>query len=339
MKKLKFKLSGFEIGMIIAFVIVGLLGGAAWWYLSGNLTDIQAQCADVKSRYVASSIAKVDGGIVVSPGNLAKLNENMELLQKQIDPVISGHLHPKNAGLDTATGKEDSVSWKRGLDDDVGELTKGAHANNIVLPRNFYFGFSRYVTESPSDSATEVLNKQKAGIKEIASILINAPVKAITAFRRSYEEDPHSGGATSGEAPSDKGAGDVVPGYAASGPNGLYTAYPFEIEFDATAEELRPVINGLVNSPYVFVIRRVEAHNEQLTSRVVGDLDHMAGATPGASSVVASDPGQVAASTPTIGPQYLFGHSLIHVRIRLDMIEWNPAVPNADAYGKPPGKK
>ena len=40
MKK-QFKLSGFDLGIVIAFVVVTLLGGGAWWYLSGELTDAQ----------------------------------------------------------------------------------------------------------------------------------------------------------------------------------------------------------------------------------------------------------------------------------------------------------
>ena len=35
MKKLK--LSGFDLGIIIAFAVLTLLGGGAWWYLSSGL--------------------------------------------------------------------------------------------------------------------------------------------------------------------------------------------------------------------------------------------------------------------------------------------------------------
>ena len=44
MNRFKVQLSKFDIGMIIAFAVVGLLGGTAWWFLSGQLQTAQAAC-------------------------------------------------------------------------------------------------------------------------------------------------------------------------------------------------------------------------------------------------------------------------------------------------------
>jgi hypothetical protein len=110
----------------------------------------------------------------------------------------------------------------------------------------------------------------------------------------------------------------------------VYTAYPFQIQFDADAESLRPIINDLLKSPYLFVVRTVEIHNSNPNSPQLSDLDKMAGTTPGAPSVIAAAPGEVAASAPTKGPQHLFGDSTLSVKLRIDMIEWNPAVKNTD---------
>ncbi len=318
MNKFKIQLTKFDIGMLIAFVVVGLLGGGAWGYLSGQLQVAQDEDKSVASDYNAFA---VKSGIIVSPANTKALQANDDLLKTQLDPVISSYLLAKDNGLGAVRG-EDPVAWKHDLDDDVKTLTTDAKAQGVTLKPKFYFGFSRYLTESPGDAVTAVLTKQRTAVKAIMEILINSPVKAINAVQRTYEEDPHK---VNENAPAnDRGAeGDQLGGFAVVVPD-TYTAYPFQVEFDSTPEALRPIIDGLLKSPYLFVVRTIEVHNDKLASPMLDDLPKMAGGNGAPSSVVSSAPGEVAASTPTIGPQYLFGYSILHVKMRLDMIEWNP---------------
>jgi hypothetical protein len=328
MKKLKIQLSGFDIGMIVAFVVVTLLGFGAWWYLSGMLLAAQQADASVKTDYDTYS---VKGGTIVNPSNVKNLQANSDLLKAKVDPVIATYLLPKDNKL-SAVDKEDPVAWKKDLDDDVHALNALAKSHNVVVPNNYnyYFGFSRYLSASPNDDQTAVLTKQRLGIKELANILINDQVKSIGFVRRTYEEDPHSGSGGAILGPNHADTGDQLTGYAVSAAGNAYVAYPFEIQFSATAETLRPVVDDLVKSPYLFVIRTVEIHNSNLNSPQVDDLAKMAETTPGASSVIGTAPGETAQSAPTKGPQHLFGDSTLTVKIRLDMVEWNPAVKNTD---------
>jgi len=340
MNKFKVQLSKFDIGMLIAFGVIGLLGGAAWWYLSGQLQAAQAACGQVAGDYSSNATAK---GVIVSQANAKALAANSTLLQTQIDPVIGTYLLAKDDNLSDVRG-EDPVAWKHDLDDEVKQLTTDAKSQSITLPDHFYFGFSRYLTESPSDASTAVLTKQLYAVKALAEILIKAQIKSIKAVRRSYEEDTHSavaGSLTEGEHTE----GDQVGSYSTVVPD-TYTAYPFEIEFDASPEALRPILDGIIKSPYVFVLRTIEVHNEQLDSNRIDDLPKMAGGSGstgvsgGAPSVISSEPGAYAAtSAPTVGPQYLFGYGALHVKLRVDMIEWNPklaSVSDLDAPKKKP---
>lgn len=330
MKKFKIQLSPFDIGMIAAFVVIGILGGGAWWYLSGQLQAAQDQCKAGATEY--TSLA-VKSGIIVSPANTKTLQANDDLLKEQVDPLFSADLLPKDNGLAAVRG-EDPVAWKHDLDDDVKTLISDANSRSVTLPKTgFYFGFTRYLTESPSDAATSVLTKQRMAIKTIAEIMINASVKTIKRVRRTYEEDPHKAGAP--QPNDDRTEGDQLGGYAVNVSDD-YTAYPFEFEFDSTPEALRPVIDNLLKSPYLFVVRRVEVHNDKLTSPTVDDLSRMSGGNGTAAPTFNnSSPGEVAASTtPTVGPQYLFGKSLLHVKMRVDLIEWNPDVKSLDGPEK-----
>ncbi len=332
MKKFKLELSSFDIGMIIAFVVVGLLGGTAWYFLSSQLQTAQAACASVAGDYNTNATAK---GIIVSSANAKSLNANSTLLQTQVDPIITTYLLPKENDL-TNAHTMDPVAWKHELDDDVKTLTTDAKAHGVSVKDHFYFGFSRYLTESPSDAATAVLTKQRKGIKAITEILINAPVKSISDIRRSYEEDPHGG---SGSAAPGTSTTEQLGGGAVVIPD-AYTAYPFEVDFDSSPEALRPILDGLLKSPYLFVVRRVEVHNEQLESPHVDDLAKMAGGNGAAPSLISGNPGDAAAaSTPAVGPQYLFGYGALHVKIRVDMIEWNPKLTSLEDLTTQPAKK
>jgi hypothetical protein len=320
MKKLN--LSGFDLGIIIAFAVLTLVGGGAWWYLSGELQSAQEDTAAAKADFDRYS---TKANIVVSPANGKTLQADIDLLKAQIDPLVKSRLQAKDNKL-SSIEKEDPVAWKHDLDDDVHNLTDAAKVHGVALPPNFYFGFTRYLSQSPSDEQTPVLSKQLLAIQQLSTILINAPVKRIQAIRRTYEEDPRS----SGTGASGSGTeGDHLPGYSLNSAGNTYIAYPLEIDFETTSENMRTIVNALLQSPYLFVIRTLSIHNDHSNSPVLADLDKMAG--PPSGSVTDSSPGQVAATVSTAGPQYLFGNSVLKVKARIDMIEWTAQVADASA--------
>lgn len=318
MKKLN--LSKFDLGIIIAFAVVALLGAGAWWYLSGEVQAAhdEAQAADQDfNKY--SSNAKYH--VVVSPSNLKILQTNIDLLKTQLGPLIQTKLQPKDNKL-SSISKEDPVAWKADLDDAVQRLNAAAKLHGVTVPPNFYFGFSRYLSQSPNDEQTAVLKKQMVGIEELATILINAPVKGIQTIKRTYEEDPHTG--------SDGGYSmqmepDQLGGYSYTIAGNAYTCYPLEVDFETKSDILRTVTDNLIQSPYLFVVRSLTIGNSEPNSPMLNDLERMAGPPP--SSVVDTSPGEVAATTSTKGPQYLFGNSTIKVKARIDLIEWEAQLP------------
>jgi hypothetical protein len=322
MKKLN--LSGFDLGVIIAFVVLTLIGGGAWWYLSGTLQDAQAEVTSAKTDFDNYSTKY---HFVVSPSNGKTLQANIDLMKAQIEPLIQAKLLPKENKLNSIE-KEDPVAWKHDLDDEVHRLSGAAKLHNVVIPPNFYFGFSRYQGQSPSDEQTAVLSKQLVGVDELATILINAPVKDIQAIKRTYEEDPHTGAANISISDPDQ-----LGGFALTAPANAYTAYPFEVDFETTPENLRPIINNIIQSPYLFVVRTLTFENSAPDSPKLSSLDQLAGPPP--ASVTDSAPGEVAATASTKGPQFLFGNATIKIKAQIDMIEWNATVADAP----PPGGK
>jgi hypothetical protein len=298
-------ISRFDLGMIIAFVVVGLLGGGAWWYLSGELATVQDDVNTAKQTFDQYSTKQV---YLPTQPNQKILQDNIDMLKAQLDPLVQTRLMPPNGKLATIE-KEDALPWKHDLDAEVLRLTTDAKTHGVGIPEKFYFGFSRYLGQNPAEDTTIVLSKQLIAIDQIADIFINAPVKSIRFIHRTYEEES-----------SPVTSEDSLPGHAVNAEGGVYTAYPFEIEFEATTDSFRKVINDLMQAPYVFVVRSLTIQNSRLTSPQLTDLEALAGG-PGP-SVLGSSPGEVAETKSTLGPQFLFGAEVLHIRMRIDMIEW-----------------
>jgi hypothetical protein len=315
-------LSRFDLAMIIAFVIVALLGGAGWWWLSGQLQSEQADASTAAETFDQYSKKEV---FLPTKSNVATLRKNIDIMTRQLDPLVQNRLQSSKNAL-KGVHSVDTVGWKHDLDDQVAKLNAAAATHGIVVPKNFYYGFSRYLDTNPTEEATAVLKRQQIGIGALASILINAPVKEIIRVRRSAEEDAATGDSPFGQRTSSSATppDDILPDQrSVEAPGGVYTAYPFELEFDTDTESLRTVINQIMQSDYVFVIRSVLIQNQRLDSPKVSDLDHMAGVTD-QPSIIGSSPGAVAQqSAPTIGIQYLFGDETLHVRMMVDLIDWH----------------
>ena len=326
----KIKLSGVDIGAIVAFVVLTLAGIGGWYYFSGNLKTAQDQASTAKQaldRYSQDKKFKV----VVSHRNASTLQINIDTYKAQLEPLIDSTFFSKDDKLGTIK-QEDPVAWKHDLDDQVHALTTAAKRNSVSLPKDFFFGFSRYQGQSPGDEQTAVLSKQLLGVEQITDILINAQVKSIHAIRRVYEEEAHppTGSAAASE-------GDLLIGSSYSVPN-IYTVHPFEVDFQCSPETLRPIVNALIGSPYILILRSLTVRSTVGTSPRTSDLDRMAGPPPD-TSAISTSPGEVAqAPAPTKGPQFLFGNANIEVKARIDMIEWTYKVSDSAPPSNPAKK-
>jgi hypothetical protein len=324
MKKLP--ISMFDLGIIIAFVVIGLIGAGGWYYFSGQLADAQADVRAADEQFEKfSSVQSASEKILVSHGNQKTLQGNIDLIKSQLTPLIQGKLMPKENKL-YSIEKVDPVTWKHNLDDKVRELTAAAGTHGVKLPTNFYFTFANYLNANPNEDQTEVLSKQMLAIDQLSNILINAPVQSIIDLQRTYEEESKGGGGGSG-APTGSAAGGKLGGYSYLSEGGAYRVYPFAFEVETTTTGFRTIMNELIKSPYIFVVRAVTVQNTHPASPHPADLDKMAGSND--VNVTLADPGHVAATVSTKGPQYLFGNSTLQVKVRVDLIEWLAPAPVA----------
>jgi hypothetical protein len=328
------KLSGFDLVMAVAFGVVAVLGGIVWYYLSSQLETAKETMGTTVSNFEKYSSKEV---YLPTGSNEKALQANIELLKGALDPLTHSKLQSSDNKV-FSVAKQDPVAWKHDLDDRVSHLNSAAKVHGVKVPANFYYGFSRYLNTNPGDEQTTVLTKQLLGIEQVADVMIDASVKGIQSVRRTYDEDDVSGNGGGSGSKTDK---DYLGGHSVSADGGTYEAYPFELEFEATTDSLRKVVNALIQSPYVFVIRTVTVQNSKLTSPLISDLDKMAGDQTQPSAADASPGAVAAAAKATRGPQFLFGGEILHIKLKIDMIEWKgvtaaEAAPSAKSRNRAP---
>jgi hypothetical protein len=143
------------------------------------------------------------------------------------------------------------------LRETVTKMVERARANRVRLPENFFLGFEEFSAGLPSNEAAPLLGQQLAQVELITSIIIDARVDSITAFKRGLLSEEH--GATASPTPS-RGRRS---GSATNGPK-LIERSNLEIAFVSSPSAARRVINQIASAtPQFFVIRTLHVLNEK----------------------------------------------------------------------------
>jgi len=294
---------------LIAFVVIGLMGGGAWFWSAGLLDTAVTEYGSV-TQQLQTVQAK---GFSPTSQNLKLLESNQEAvaaLAKELLPQFdratgkfSLFLNPEKKGLSQEAWKEKLVSTRE-------ELKKSAEQGRVDTAEDFYFGFKRYRVASPPAAATRDIGIQLAAIDEMANLMIKSRVNSIKEIRRVMVED-------TGLVSAAGGSEEALAATVVDGLGGLYRVYPFEIKFQSTPQALNKFVNELSRSPMVFLIRFMVVENEKNT-------------VPRRS--------EFATSTPTEGAEAkllvpIIGQEQVNTRMRIDLIYWNGTPPDK----KPPG--
>ena len=140
------------------------------------------------------------------------------------------------------------------------------HLTEMVVPQHIRapeaFGFSRYDAKFPCRNPVArgedclrlmaLLSKQLVTVEKLVTLLVSNQVEEIMAIRR-VEVEP-------GEVSTDA---LTIPGGSSS--NALYQTYPFELQFTCDTPVLRDLLNGLMQTDALFVIRTLRIDTASVT--------------------------------------------------------------------------
>ena len=189
--------------------------------------------------------------------------ENVDLLQKDLQRFTKQY-----EALRDAAGKGDfrapdkldpttfPIMFQRLLYQKWDRLQQSAASANVKLPERFTFGFGRYLSAAPCTDAkgdecarrARLLMKELLAVEKVTDVLISSGVDDIRVVRRA-EVEPNPGP-------------DTLGALAGQNPASLYETLPLEFQFDCTLTGLREVLNGLLHSEYLFIIRSLTVSTE-----------------------------------------------------------------------------
>ncbi len=298
---MKTKLNSFEWTILSLMGVILLAGSIGLFLISGKVEEKKTEL-DTHTRDLTTISGRIH---YPSSENMALLKEN----SKQIEGFIIS-LKPTLQSSENRLSeiKEiEAVEFKEQLSKTVDDLRALAKAKPVIIPAEFYFGFSRYQKQNPKKKDTVVLGKQLLGVEKMVALLIACGPQKIDSIARSFEEEGEvkKGGALEPEQ---------LKFSSFNHPEGFYTSYPLEVEFVGVTSTLQQFLNEIGKLHYLYVVRSCYMTSLKPVPSRLDELQRQyATLTPTA--------GTQAVKVPPIVP--VLGEEKIKFKVRVDLIEWH----------------
>jgi len=220
--------------------VTAVLAAAAGYFLYGAHGRFAAEEARFEEQRMALESLQADKPF---PNE-----ENVRLVREELEQArtILGEIAK---GFATETPEVTPQGFQDQLREMVNDIVARAAANGVTLGEDFYLGFESYEVQPPAAAAAGPLALQLKSIHAVASILVDAKVREITAFVREplAAEKPASGDEAGERRKKDgpKGDKDSLPDLVLA---------PFGVTFSADQAAFRTAFNQLLASdPPVFI--------------------------------------------------------------------------------------
>jgi hypothetical protein len=186
-----------------------------------------------------------------------------------------------------------------------------AKANRVKFPDNFHLGFDEFTAALPTTEAAPLLGQELAQIDLLMSILIDARVDALTAFKRTPL--PEEKAVSAQPTP----AGRKPTGQTAAGPKMLERAI-VDLTFTSSPSAARKVLNQIATSnQQFFIIRSLHVRNEQEKGPARETAATGAGT---AASETGAPAGTKPASTNAI--KFIVGNEHVETTMRIEIVRF-----------------
>lgn len=255
-------------------VALGLLGLAGFYLLTKIQQDKTVTEQLDAATQKLETLAKRDP--YPNPENIKSAKEEEDRLQKflgNVEKHFASAPYPKQLS---------PMDFRTYLESTRAELTEQAQHAGVELPTNYWFSFSAQKSAMTfSAGSLEPLASQVADIKAICEVLFDAKINSLVWLRR---------------VPSDSQA-DVAGSqdYLSSKPttNNWSVMMPYEVTFQGFSAQLGSVLEGLVHSPYCYVVTNIVV--EPASSATAGPSEQQSAPPPGLANPPAVNPYSMAA--------------------------------------------
>lgn len=297
----------------ILFLLIGLGGGAGWYFTGEMVSKERQDVQQLKTQVLACERS----GVFPSPENFQLLQENIKsvkgLLQQTLPRVEKSMELFNEVGYQNKKGVHPD-KWKELFTKKRAGLDELAETNHVIITaKDFHYGFRRYQQIVPDQRGTLPIGYQLEGMEELSKILYSSKIYELQSIKRVQAEDAViQNDASASMKSADL---DALPVRVLSGPGDLYEVYPYELEFVSEPSVLKEVINKVVSSPYLFVIRFTKIENEELAAPRVRRIKEKYLQT----TSFDVDSGEAPVKKLFVP---VVGRERVKIRMRVDMIVW-----------------
>jgi len=235
------------ISLIGGTIFIVLLAGMIW-FLHDAYTQQDAVLEELTAQNTALEGLRSERTFP-SKENIQLLKQDRVNLQQLYDEMRESATHPPLHGPELIR----DVDFRKFQEATVNRLAKAAAAEGIHAPE--MFGFSRYDANFPCRNPRAaddecrrllaLLSKQLVTVEKLVNLMITNKVEEILAIRRT-EVEPGESSADALNVPINNTS------------NSLYQTYPFELQFVCDTPVLRDLLNGLMQTDALFVIRALK---------------------------------------------------------------------------------
>ncbi len=159
-----------------------------------------------------------------------------------LDSAVAGQSAPRDNSLSPQ-------QFQDKLSEAASDVLAKAQVEGVVLPEDFYLGFTQYKNQPPTAAAAPALGQQLASISNVVRLLLESRVTEITSVTR----NPLPEEAETKEDQARTEAGKL--------PDLLLAA--FDVEFVAEQANFRQALNAIANAQPMVLVRLVSVANSK----------------------------------------------------------------------------
>lgn len=281
----------------------------------GGLALFTAVAAAAGLYFVSGQSAAFTEQINVYASNVSKLNSlqsatpfpdgaNLKAVEEESErttQVLSGlasEVAEQSAPRDNALTPQ---QFQDKLSQAASAVIEQAKTSGVVLPENFYLGFSQYQTQPPSALAAPSLGQQLASISNVVGILLQSRVREITTIERVPLPEE-----STAEIQIEARGEDKLPELLLA---------PYDLEFVADQANFRQALSSVANATPMVLIRLVSVSNSRPTA-------------PSKESPAENNESNTALPDQPPPIPVLFGQETLTVKLRLESVSVSTATAN-----------
>jgi hypothetical protein len=187
-------------------------------------------------------------------------------------------------------------------------VAEKARGNRVKLPDNFALGFEEFTTALPNTADAPVLGQELAQAELLATILIDARVDAIGAFKRGTAMPPQPAAAATTRKPP-----------AANAPKSVERGI-VDLTFTAAPPVMRRVLNQIGSLPQQFyIVRTLHARNEKDKGP---PRETVSPAPPGSAAGTAATTAPAAQPKTNAALTFIVGNEHIETSARVEIVRF-----------------